>query len=166
MIQLTPLTKNHLADVLRIQEHCYTDIEPESAESLQAKIVAAPGTCLIAESSEGAMGYLIAVPIIYPHLPALNSPTFTLSAVADTLYIHDLALANAARGNGTAQAMVRAVITAAKLGGLSRACLVAIQNSRRFWEQFGFKAVATPGSEIASKLASYGGSARFMQDWG
>ena len=90
MIRLTSLTKDHMADVLRIQKDCYTDIEPESAESLLAKIVASPATCLIAESSEGVIGYLIAVPIIYPHLPALNSPTFTLSAGADTLYIHNL----------------------------------------------------------------------------
>jgi predicted N-acetyltransferase YhbS len=165
MTRLTSLTKDHMADVLRIQKDCYTDIEPESAESLLAKIVASPATCLIAESSEGAIGYLIAVPIIYPHLPALNSPTFKHSVGANTLYIHDLAIANAGRGKGTAQAMVRAVIATAKLSGWSRACLVAIQHSRQFWEQFGFETVVTPCSKITPKLASYGAGARLMQAW-
>ncbi len=63
MIQLKLLKSDYLADVLRIQDYCYTEIEPESRESLQAKILASPSTCLIAESSEGPVGYLIAVPI-------------------------------------------------------------------------------------------------------
>jgi hypothetical protein len=44
MIRLTSLTKDHRADVLRIQKDCYADIESESAESLLAKIVASPAT--------------------------------------------------------------------------------------------------------------------------
>ena len=163
MIQLNLLKSDHMADVLRIQDYCYTEIEPESLESLQAKILASPNTCLIAESSEGAVGYLIAVPIIYPHLPTLNAPTFELPADADTLYIHDLAIHGAGRGKGVAQALVRASIDAAKRSGLSRACLVAIQNSQSFWEQFGFEKVAEPTDELRAKLASYGADAKLMR---
>ena len=162
MVQLKPLKSEHIADVLRIQDYCYTEIEPESRESLQAKILASPSTCLIAEASEGAVGYLIAVPIIYPHLPTLNAPTFELSADADTLYIHDLAIHGAGRGKGIAQALVRASMDAAKRSGLSRACLVAIQNSQSFWEQFGFEVVAEPADELKPKLASYGAGAQLM----
>jgi ribosomal protein S18 acetylase RimI-like enzyme len=162
MVQLKPLQTEHMADVLRIQDYCYTEIEPESLESLQAKILASPSTCLIADSSEGAVGYLIAVPIIYPHLPTLNAPTFELSADADTLYIHDLAIDNAGRGKGVAQALVGASFDAAKSSGLSRACLVAIQNSQKFWEQFGFETVAEPADELKPKLASYGAVAQLM----
>lgn len=165
MVQLKPLQTEHMADVLRIQDYCYTEIEPESLESLQAKILASPNTCLIAESSEGAVGYLIAVPIIYPHLPTLNAPTFELPADADTLYIHDLAVDSTGRGKGVAQALVRASINAAKSSGLSRACLVAIQNSQRFWEQFGFEVVAEPADEFTAKLASYGAGAQLMRAW-
>ncbi len=104
MIQLKPLKSDYMADVLRIQDYCYTEIEPESSESLRAKILASPNTCLIAESSEGMLGYLIAAPILYPHLPALNAPTFEVSASADTIYIHDLAVASAGRGKGIAKA--------------------------------------------------------------
>ena len=163
MIQLNLLKSDHMADVLRIQDHCYTEIEPESLESLQAKILASPETCLIVESSEGAVGYLIAVPIIYPHLPTLNAPTFELSADADTLYIHDLAIDSAERGKGVAQALVRASIDAAKSRGLSLACLVAIQNSQKFWKQFGFETVAEPADELKPKLASYGAVAQLMR---
>jgi ribosomal protein S18 acetylase RimI-like enzyme len=163
MIQLSLLRSEHMADVLRIQDYCYTEIEPESLESLQAKILASPSTCLIAESCEGAVGYLIAVPILYPLLPALNAPAFKLSAGADTLYIHDLAIDSTGRRKGVAQALVRASIEIAKRSGLSRACLVAIQNSQSFWEQFGFETVAEPADEPKPKLASYGDDAKLMR---
>jgi ribosomal protein S18 acetylase RimI-like enzyme len=162
MIQLKFLKTADMADVLRIQDYCYTEIEPESFDSLQAKILASPSTCLIAESSEGVVGYLIAVPIIYPNLPALNSPTFELAAGADTLYIHDLAVDRAGRGKGVAQALVRASIDAAKRGGLALASLVAIQNSQSFWEQYGFKTVPEPADELIPKLATYGIDAKLM----
>jgi ribosomal protein S18 acetylase RimI-like enzyme len=163
MIQLKLLKTVDMADVLRIQESCYTEIEPESCDSLQAKMMASPSTCLIAESSEGAVGYLIAVPIVYPNLPALNSPTFELAAGADTLYIHDLAVDRAGRGQGVAQALVRASIDAAKRDGLPRACLVAIQNSQSFWEQFGFETVEAPADALMRQLASYGAGAKLMR---
>ena len=165
MIQLGLLSIEHMADVLRIQDYCYTEIEPESSESLQAKIVASPATCLLAESSEGAVGYLIAVPIIYPNLPALNAQMFELSAGADTLYIHDLAVASAGRGKGVAQALVRTAIDAGKRSGLSKACLVAIQNSQSFWQQFRFEAVEEPADAVTTKLASYGAGAQLMRAW-
>ncbi len=163
MIQLKFLKTADMADVLRIQDYCYTEIDPESFDSLQAKILASPSTCLIAESSEGAVGYLISVPITYPNLPALNSPTFELAAGADTLYIHDLAVDSAGRGKGVAQSLVRASINAAKRSGLTRACLVAIQKSQSFWEQFGFEAVAEQADELVPKLASYGADAKLMR---
>ena len=64
---------------------------------------------------------------------------------------------------GVAQALVRASIDAAKRSGLSLACLVAIQNSQRFWEQFGFETVAEPADELMPKLASYGADAKLMR---
>lgn len=163
MIQLKSLNTDYMADVLRIQDECYSEIEPESFESLQVKILASPQTCLIAESSEGALGYLIAVPIIYPHLPALNAQTFELLAGADTLYIHDLAVASAGRGKGVAQVLVRDAIDTGKRIGLSKACLVAIQNSQKFWAQFSFEAVGEPPDALIPKLASYGAGAQLMQ---
>lgn len=39
-----------MPDVLRIQDQCYTDIVPESAQSLRAKVHASPSTCFVAES--------------------------------------------------------------------------------------------------------------------
>jgi hypothetical protein len=71
-----------MPDVLRLQEDCYVEIEPQSRESPEAKILASPGTCLAAETAEtadGVAGYLIAVPVRHPDLPALNAPSLHLA---------------------------------------------------------------------------------------
>lgn len=153
----------HLPDVLRIQSDCYVEIEPESRQSLQAKILASPATCLVAETVEGVAGYLIAVPVRYPDLPALDAPTFQVAADADTLYIHDLAVANLGRGTGAGRAMVRSAMDTAKARGLRSACLVAIQRSAPYWQHLGFEVVEAPAGRVAAKLASYGAAAQLMR---
>ena len=152
-----------MRDVLRIQEDCYVEIEPESRGSLEAKIVASPGTCLLAENADGVVGYLIAVPVRYPDLPALNAPSFHLETDVDTLYIHDLAVAATGRGTGAGRALVLSVLDAARSRGLASACLVAIQDSVPYWEQFGFQVNGKPPGRVAAKLASYGADAQLMQ---
>jgi hypothetical protein len=49
MIQLKSFKTEDMADVLGIQDYCYTEIDPESFDSLQAKILASPSACRIAE---------------------------------------------------------------------------------------------------------------------
>jgi len=165
MIRLRVLKAEDLVDVLRIQGECYTDIEPESLDSLREKILASPGTSFIAKSGEGVIGYLISVPIVYPQLPPLNSSVFTRSAHADTLYIHDVAVSRCGRGTGVAQAMVRESMKAAKDQGFSQACLVAIQNSHHFWEKVGFNIAVTSDVRAAKALSSYGSGAKLMHAW-
>lgn len=163
MIHVRTLDEAHLSDVLRIQALCYREIEPESRESLRAKVVASPGTCFLAETDAGVVAYLITVPVRFPHLPALDAPTFELAADADTLYIHDLAVAETGRGTGAGQALVRASIETARARGIRSACLVAIQGSAGYWQQFGFAAVVPPTGKAVAKLASYGPSAQLMR---
>jgi ribosomal protein S18 acetylase RimI-like enzyme len=165
MIRLRVLKAEDLVDVLRIQGECYTDIEPESPDSLRGKILASPGTSFIAKSVEGVIGYLISVPIVYPQLPPLNSSVFTRPTHSDTLYIHDVAVSRCGRGTGVAQAMVRESMKAAKDQGVSQACLVAIQNSHHFWEQFGFNIAVTSDVRAAKALSSYGSGAKLMHAW-
>lgn len=163
MIQLRRLEQADLANVLRIQDACYSEIVPETGQSLAAKILASPSTCFLAETAAGVIGYLVAVPVLYPDLPALNDAMFRLASDSDTLYIHDLAVTDAGRGTGAGRALVRAALDAATAQGLGSACLVAIQGSQRFWAQHGFETVASPPDRVAAKLASYGAAAQLMR---
>src|SRR5690606_2413851 len=129
------------SEVLRIQDACYTDIVPESAASMLAKLRATPATCFVAQGPAGVAGYLVAVPVAYPGLPALAAPTLSVPAQPDALYLHDLALPASARGTGAGQALVQQALAQARAARLPLACLVAIQQSAAYWRRFGFRAV-------------------------
>jgi predicted N-acetyltransferase YhbS len=87
---------------------------------------------------------------------------FHLAAGADTLYIHDLAVTDAGRGEGAGRALVRCAMSAARTLNLRSACLIAIQGSAPYWEQIGFEVVSAPSTLVAAKLASYGAAAQLM----
>ena len=162
MVRILRLQSVHMADVLRIQDQCYTAIAPESAESLGAKISAAPDTCFVAQAGDHVVGYLIAAPIRFPQLPLLNAKGFTVAPDADTLYLHDLAVGTTGRGTGAGQRLVEHATLAGRVRGLRRACLVAIQDSAPYWERFGFIPVTPQGLPGTSGLGSYGAGARLM----
>lgn len=161
-MRLRGMVEADLDAVVRIQAACYTAIVPESAASLAAKLRAAPATCLVAADGPAVTGYLLALPVAYPALPALDAPTCEVPSGADALYLHDLALAPAARGTGAASGLVDMALAHARALGWRRACLVAIQQSQAFWERFGFRAVPEPAPELAAKLRSYGADAQLM----
>lgn len=96
---------------------------------------------------EGAFGWyqdgvLQAYVFVHPWRKGETAPLFTANMVLpenpDCLYIHDLAIAPAARGKGAARALVAAAFALAEQNGLEHFSLVAVQNSESFWQKFGF----------------------------
>ncbi|WP_298925122.1 GNAT family N-acetyltransferase [uncultured Ramlibacter sp.] len=162
-VRIEPMQEADMACVLAVQAQCYTAIVPESAQSLRAKLLAAPQSCFVARRGAAMVGYLVALPLRWPELPALDSPDCLLPAQPDTLYLHDLALAAPARGSGAGRALVDAALAQAALWRLPQAALVAIQDSARYWQALGFRALAAQGQPLQAKLASYGAGAVLMR---
>jgi GNAT superfamily N-acetyltransferase len=105
-------------------------------------------------------GYVLSHPWHQRRLPALNSLLGAVPSDVVTYYIHDLALLAPARGTGAAALVVNALVQHARRSGFASMSLVAVNASQRFWEKHGFGVVEAP--ELADKLASYEGEARFM----
>lgn len=105
-------------------------------------------------------GYILSHPWHYKALPALNSLLGAVPADADTYYLHDLALLPAARGTGAAAMIVGEMLRHARATGFASMSLVAVNGSMPFWYKHGFRVVDAP--ELAEKLTSYEGAARFM----
>lgn len=162
-LTLAPLHAGDLPAVMRIQAQCYTAIVPESLASMSAKQQHAPHTCHAAWRRGALVGYLLSLPVRGLALPALDSPACTIDPAADALYLHDLALAPAARGSGAGQALVARALAVGAQRGLRRALLVAIQGSVPYWARLGFEPLAPPTPDVRAKLASYGADARLMQ---
>ena len=149
--------------VMRIQAQGYTAIVPESLASMSAKLQAAPRTCHAAWRQGELVGYLLALPVRGLALPALDSPGCAIDPAADALYLHDLALAPAARGSGAGQALVERTLAVGAQLGLQRALLVAIQGSAPYWQRQGFDLLDPSSPALRAKLASYGADAQLMQ---
>lgn len=71
-LTILPMAETDLVQVLAIQSACYTEVAPESRESIQSKLQASPSTCFVAVSSGSVVGYLIAFPSSFENPPTLN----------------------------------------------------------------------------------------------
>lgn len=105
-------------------------------------------------------GYLFSHPWRFKGLPELNALLGSIPDDADTYYLHDLALLPVARGTGAAAMIVGDILRHARAAGLPSVSLVAVNGSLPFWYKHGFRAVQA--LELAEKLASYEGAARYM----
>lgn len=129
---------------------------PESPEALASRLHRFPAGCFLAEGKAGIFGYCLSHPGLVGQPPPLDMVLAELPAVADCLYLHDLALVPAARGLGLGDTMVAMLVALARTHGFHRIALTAVSRSGGFWERHGFRRHACPA------LASYGEAAVYM----
>ncbi|MBC7952145.1 MAG: GNAT family N-acetyltransferase [Rhodospirillaceae bacterium] len=141
-----PMLAGDLALVQGIADRVHADY-PEAPEIFANRLDLFPAGCFMAV---GNVGYCIAHPGVVGQPPPLDTVLDGLPANADCLYLHDVALLPAARGNGLGSALVARMEQVAKAHGFSRIALTAVSNSDRFWQGLGF------GPMPCAKLASYG----------
>jgi len=162
VIDIRMMAAADLSAVLEIQAVCYTELTPESKESLHAKLRASPSTCFIASLAGDTVGYLFALPWESSNPPILNAETCRLPSSPDCLYLHDLAVTPRARRFGAGRALVEAFLTRLSASGLGRASLIAVQSSAPYWERYGFRAVS-PSAPLKARLATYGEGVEYME---
>lgn len=161
---IRPMRSEDLAEVVRIQARCYTEIVPESPESLADKQRLSPDTCLVACTGAGLLGYLLSLPWRAEAPPVLDARIAALPADADCLYLHDLAVDPDAQGSGAGRRLVGSVLQMLP-GRWEQTCLIAIQGSQPWWQRHGFVAVEA-SAPLAQKLASYGEKVCYMRRTG
>jgi N-acetylglutamate synthase-like GNAT family acetyltransferase len=71
------------------------------------------------------------------------------------LYLHDLAVAPAARGRRAANALVAVALERAHADGLHWSALVSVQQSQAFWSALGYASIEVRHSPAKENLASY-----------
>jgi ribosomal protein S18 acetylase RimI-like enzyme len=147
--------------VLDVQAACYPPAMQEAPEVVLARLHVAPETCIVAQDEEGVCGYLFAYPGRLGKVTPLGAG-FAPAPDADTLYLHDLAVAPRALGRGLARRLVGHLLAGAPARGLDSSALVSVQDTAGFWAALGYR-VADPGHPGAgAALASYPGGAQYM----
>ena len=157
MIRLEPMTPHDLAGVLAVQAACYPPPMQEAADVVLARLAASPDTVLVARDAAGVCAYLFAYPSRLGKVTPLGG-AFVVPAGADTLYLHDLAVAPRAAGQGVARRLAGALLATAAARGYAHSALVSVQDSRRFWQSLGYADAAGD----AAALATYPDGALYM----
>jgi hypothetical protein len=109
VIDIRMMAAADIPAVLEIQAVCYTEVTPESNESLHAKLSASQSTCFIASLEGDIVGYLISLPWEFSNPPALNAETCRLPLSPNCLYLHDLAVTPSARKSGAGRLRCKAL---------------------------------------------------------
>ncbi|WP_028773248.1 GNAT family N-acetyltransferase [Shewanella waksmanii] len=142
--------------IMDIQAASYPSIEPESLTVMQNKAELGPQTSFVAEHHGKIIGYCLAHPWLFGTPPALAQQLSPCSQ-PDTLYLHDMALAPLARGQGLGQAFFHQLLQQCQQLQLGSISLVAIAGASSYW--------STMGCEICpidKDLSSYTTDACYM----
>lgn len=157
---LRRLQADDLKAVLAIQAEAYSELA-ESPTAIANRLLQAPHWCWGAERDGALCAYLLTHPWHRPTPPEWNRELPLLPQQSHTLYLHDLALGQAARGSGLASRLVGTILQRGRHARFRDVLLVAVQDSQRFWQRYGFE-VRPPAPTLRTTLASYGDDARLM----
>ncbi len=148
-----PMLVSDLDFVETLADELYPD-HPESRAAFSAKLAAAPQACFIAQTPSGPVGYCFALWSARGRPPSLDQVEYA-PHVRQTLHLHDIAVAPAARGHGLVGDALAKLDAVAERSPLS---LVAVHGTQPLWELHGFVAA----SADADVLGSYGSDAVYM----
>ncbi|MGV8998160.1 MAG: GNAT family N-acetyltransferase [Parvibaculaceae bacterium] len=134
---------------------------PEDIAVMENRFALFTAGCFVADIGGQVIGYAIAHPSVIGRPAPLNHVLSSLDENADCLFLHDIALSDAARGQGLGVAIVPLLKDVARAHGFATLGLVSVNNSRRFWSAQGFT-VFEGDETLKAKLATYEDDARFM----
>jgi GNAT superfamily N-acetyltransferase len=155
------MTPQDLGDVLALQARGYPAALHDSADAFLSRMALAPALNLVVLQGEDLRGYLVSHPWAAGSPPPVDS-VLPREAPQDCWYVHDLSVAEAARGLGLARRLLIAGRDAALTLGLTRSELIAVEGAAPFWRRQGWSLPAIIAPDLAAKVAGYGPSAVFM----
>ena len=155
------MTPQDLGEVLALQAQGYPAALHDSADAFLSRMALAPALNLVAHQGEDLQAYLISHPWAAGSPPPVDSVLPT-AAPQDCWYVHDLSVAEAARGLGLARRLLIAGRDAALTLGLTRSELIAVEGAAPFWRRQGWSLPAIIAPDLAAKVGGYGPSAVFM----
>ncbi|SFU59266.1 Ribosomal protein S18 acetylase RimI [Polaromonas sp. YR568] len=151
-----------LAGVAAIQASSYHPHYLEDDATLAARLRECADTSWVAEGPGGLLGaYLVAYRSVLGKVTPLGAH-FDPPPQPNCLYLHDLAVAAHAAGQGLGPALVRQALALARREGLACSALVSVQESQAFWRRLGYGAQALDDAQQQAHLASYPGVGVYM----
>jgi GNAT superfamily N-acetyltransferase len=158
---LRPMAPQDLPAVLALQATGYPPALHDSADAFLSRMALAAELNLTAWREGELAGYLVSHPWAAGSPPPVDA-VLDPATPADCWYVHDLSVAQAARGLGLGKILLAAGREAAMARRLTRSELIAVDGAAPFWRRQGWAAPAAIAPDLALKVAGYGPSAVFM----
>jgi GNAT superfamily N-acetyltransferase len=152
-----PATHADLAGIVAIAAEVHPDFPERSAVLDEKRLLFSQG-CFCFDNNGAVLGYALSHPWTLYDIPPLDRFLEAIPPDADCLYLHDVALLDAARGGGAARALIRKLDGVARQARLPAIALTSVNGTRPLWEALGF----APVSDKRLNVDSYGGSAVYM----
>lgn len=168
--QVRALDVGDVDSLLHIQAVCYGDDFQESRAVFAQRLGCAQQCSIgVVRAGERALqAYLAAywsspgkiTPLNGHFTPAAHSTSDTPGT--PVLYLHDMSVLPALAGQGVARHLVQQLRAQALRRGATQAALVAVQDSRAYWERQGFSVCPVIDAQQSSHLQTYGQGALYM----
>lgn len=165
-----PMQREDLEQIYAIASCCHP-LYPERDQVLAEKFFLGRGGCFVLRETQKAegvpsvkskiFGYALTHPYSYGCIPALDTFLHEVPQTACLLYIHDVALLPAIRGQGAGAQLLEQLKLYAQREQYTTMALVAVNNSAAYWQKFGFVSKYLSNSQ-QKKLLSYGKEACYM----
>lgn len=159
--ELRLMRTGDLAGVAAIQASSYHPHYLEDDATLAARLREFPDTSWVAEGPAGLGAYLVAYRSVLGKVTPLGAH-FDPPPQPNCLYLHDLAVAAHAAGQGLGPALVRHALAMARRESLPCSALVSVQESQAFWRRLGYGVQALADVQQQAHLASYPGGGVYM----
>jgi len=137
-----------------IQAEAYSGYFLETADVIAQRFHLSPTTAWVAEREGQVCAYLVGYWSNIGKINSLNAP-FNRVDNANCLYLHDLALLKSAQGFGLAKKLINAAVEHALTNSARALALLSVQNSRNFWQGFGFSAFTELEKKQQENLDTY-----------
>ena len=144
------MTSPDLNEVERVAGVVHVE-HPEDAAVFRERLALYPAGCFVLEDASGVRGYVISHPWLLKCPPSLNTLLGSLPAMADTMYLHDLAVMPTARAGGAGTGAIDLVAAQARRERIATLSLLAVGRSQGFWQKNGFQPAT-----VSLDLSSYG----------
>ncbi|GAA4609605.1 GNAT superfamily N-acetyltransferase [Actinoplanes octamycinicus] len=135
------------AGIVELERQAYRKLGlSENPAVLRSRAATSPATSMVAEIGGELAGYLIALPYPPGGCPDLIHPE-TAAHESANLHLHDLVTDTRWRGRGLGGLLLDRLVRRGRDRACTEISLVAVGQSRRFWQNRGF--VARPGVPLA-----------------
>ena len=161
MYRLRRMFADDVPALTSLQTECYGPEMQEDEATIRDRFLLAPDSAWVAEDENGVCAYLVGYPSAVGKVTPLNG-LFNVVPNSDTLYLHDLSVANRCKGQGVGKALVQFACQQAEADGCSYSALVSVQGSRPFWERLGYAEWTGLDPVQQANLSTYYGPSFYM----